>query len=314
MGQQGGANHIKTAVNPRFASFLIHHLRTIHIRSTDSTLLTTMAVRNTDVQSISDEDIVFMCTCPSSQTLDGSRRVVKITPHLVVKFGQNVTREEDRNQRFAYQRLRPYVVIPKVHRYFERQRYVAPEQFDGMFLHHGYTITLGYLVMDYVEGEVLNHQNYHESMPMVLKVIEEMQNIESEVPGPTGTGPSRGIFWEDDYPAFENKGQLEDWINERLHLGGTRSSLSSLPLVFCHGDLALRNILRTPDGSICLLDWYSAGFYPRIFELCILELRSLTTAEEGFNNALIQSFVISDQESSELAMIKRAWGNSQRFA
>ena len=37
-------------------------------------------------------------------------------------------------------------------------------------------------------------------------------------------------------------------------------------LVFCHLDIAPRNLLRQEDGSLCLIDWASAGYYPRLFE------------------------------------------------
>lgn len=38
----------------------------------------------------------------------------------------------------------------------------------------------------------------------------------------------------------------------------------------CHLDIAPRNLLYLADGSVCLLDWATAGFYPRFFEVCVL--------------------------------------------
>lgn len=34
--------------------------------------------------------------------------------------------------------------------------------------------------------------------------------------------------------------------------------------------VAPRNFILLQDGSLCLLDWTSAGFYPRFFESCVL--------------------------------------------
>jgi len=47
-----------------------------------------------------------------------------------------------------------------------------------------------------------------------------------------------------------------------------------LKLVLCHLDIAPRNILwlDEDDGALCIVDWASAGYYPRIFEWCSLDI------------------------------------------
>lgn len=43
-------------------------------------------------------------------------------------------------------------------------------------------------------------------------------------------------------------------------------SFQDCELVLSHLDIAPRNIIWQDDGTIRLIDWQSAGFYPRLFE------------------------------------------------
>jgi len=45
----------------------------------------------------------------------------------------------------------------------------------------------------------------------------------------------------------------------------------SQQLVLTHLDLAARNLGRMPDGTIAILDWAMAGFFPRWFDHAMLE-------------------------------------------
>ncbi|KAK9357782.1 hypothetical protein V1504DRAFT_436424 [Lipomyces starkeyi] len=92
-------------------------------------------------------------------------------------------------------------------------------------------------------------------------------------PGPLHRGISRGLLWEENgKPTFGTVQQMERWLNVRLPDVESKLALEKYPLVLCHLDLAPRNIIKLEDGSVCLLDWASAGFYPRFFEVCLLKI------------------------------------------
>ena len=65
---------------------------------------------------------------------------------------------------------------------------------------------------------------------------------------------------------------MERWLNFRLLDTESKLALKEYPLVLCHLDLALRNIIWLEDGSICFVDWASAGFYSRLFKVCLLKI------------------------------------------
>lgn len=88
--------------------------------------------------------------------------------------------------------------------------------------------------------------------------------------------------------------EMDDWMDDRLVL--QKMKLERIPqtrvdgremlkdfkrgcgfqwskLVMCHLDIAPRNLMLLPDGSLCFLDWAFAGFYPSIFEIYTLKAR-----------------------------------------
>jgi len=78
-------------------------------------------------------------------------------------------------------------------------------------------------------------------------------------------------------------------------------------------DIAPRNILWQEDGSLCLVDWASAGYYPRIFEFCA---QWIIEGKEGkFNKLLLDSMEsLPDRELAQKVSILRAWRNSQKYS
>ena len=81
-------------------------------------------------------------------------------------------------------------------------------------------------------------------------------------------------------------------------------------LILCHLDIVLRNFLLLRDGSISLLDWASAGFYPRIFEECVL--RITRRLEGSFSNNGLKLERLTDEEVQIKSMIQ-AYSDSVRF-
>jgi len=52
---------------------------------------------------------------------------------------------------------------------------------------------------------------------------------------------------------------------------GTKLLFRSNQLPFCHLDLSRRNILLREDGTLVLLDWADAGFYPKALQIWSLK-------------------------------------------
>jgi thiamine kinase-like enzyme len=98
---------------------------------------------------------------------------------------------------------------------------------------------------------------------------------------------------------------MEAWFNVRLLDIKTKISFAGLDLVFCHLDLFPRNILWLDNQPPCVLDWASAGFYPRIFERC-----SQLITQQPVVNQVILDQNISQFEVDQVDQILKAWWNN----
>jgi thiamine kinase-like enzyme len=107
---------------------------------------------------------------------------------------------------------------------------------------------------------------------------------------------------------------MEDFFNERIFPHQSSKIKLRSELVLCHLDIAPRNILWREDGSICFLDWASAGFYPRSFEFAAQNY--LLGFEKNFNQMLMDAIMpplLKDEKAQSLGvMIAR--GNSERYS
>jgi thiamine kinase-like enzyme len=90
---------------------------------------------------------------------------------------------------------------------------------------------------------------------------------------------------------------MEDWLNHRLPDVEAKLALEKYPLVLCHLDLAPRNMIRLEDGSLCLLDWKSAGLYPRFFEVCILSIAEYTHGQYELDLISWMAELTEDEEA-----------------
>ena len=276
-----------------------------------------------DYLTASDEELRTFCHSKSEKEIVGGLKygnlVLKLSQHAVIKYGLGVTYDEAVNQEYAFNHLDPKIVrVPKVYRYFH---------------HESPPWSIGYLVMEYIEGENLEKVSL-EDHPQVLKdvttaikhvhsvthatVSNVTENYTGEVtecqagrsvldkvigsvteqrPGPISGGVPHGYMWSE-YGArqrFQTLDEIQDWINYRLGYFDLKVDLKPYELRFCHLDLARRNMILQPDGSICLLDWQSAGFYPRIFEIRCIHL--LLTSDPVFFNHLLKELEV--EESSD---------------
>jgi thiamine kinase-like enzyme len=202
---------------------------------------------------LSNDEIVQRCHDPRRELLGTTHqtgRVVRLTEKTVVKFGWGVTAEEADNQRRAFELLDNRIIrVPEVYRYFSRSHAKGdPES--------------GYLVMEYIHGEVLDEKNSpsKERIEQIAQILHHFSIIRGNCPGPLRGGISRGLLWEENgKPVFKSVQQMERWLNYRLSRVESKLSIHEYPLILCHLNLAPRNIVWLPDGSVCFLDWSSAG-------------------------------------------------------
>lgn len=76
--------------------------------------------------------------------------------------------------------------------------------------------------------------------------------------------------------------------------------LERYPLVLCHLDLALRNFIWLENGSVCLVDWASAGVYPRFFEICLLKV--MENSHKDYERTLINRIKLTDEEEAQMLL------------
>ena len=258
----------------------------------------TMELLSTRPEDLSDSEIIERCFNPNRQVIGGlmyGNRVVKLSEEIVVKFGRGVTAEEADNQRRVTELLdRNIVRIPQVYRFFTRLVKGAPR---------------GFLVMEYIHGHFSESPNSRQ-INQLAQILSYFASIHGEHPGPLQRGVSRGLLWEENgKPAFESIQQMERWLNFRLpDVEAKKLALEKYPLVLCHLDLAPRNILWLDDGSVCLLDWASAGFYPRFFEVSLLKLMEYTHGD--YETTLITRMErLTDDEEAQISLLSSSFHN-----
>ncbi|KGO76608.1 Aminoglycoside phosphotransferase [Penicillium italicum] len=164
---------------------------------------------------------------------------------------------------------------------------------------------VGYIIMSYEAGEQLQQywdrvsQNEQNSVLDQLRgYVNQMREIPGDFIGGLDRSPCRdGIFEAGygDYTSYSygpykseekfNEGivqalrdRLPSTVREREHdidsnffnseymLYQTVRGLKNHKIVFTHGDLHPGNILVRADGTVVLLDWGSAGFWPEYWE------------------------------------------------
>ncbi|KAF2245163.1 kinase-like protein, partial [Trematosphaeria pertusa] len=202
-----------------------------------------------------EDEIIWHCSRSNPDRnviseLKGGLSVIRISEDAVVKCGMGVTEFEARNQQRAYETLDLATIrVPQVYRFFA----------SGLN---------GYLIMEYINGRPMSSFKdpdiYLEPM---VKVLKHFEQVRQNKPGPFHGGVAFGQLWLDyDLIAPVTVSDIEEYYNRRQLEKRSHLELTGYPLIFCHLDIAPRNILVLEDGSLCLIDWNSAGFYPRLFE------------------------------------------------
>jgi hypothetical protein len=214
---------------------------------------------------LTDSDILESCRSTSPFAGSGyGNWLVKISEHLVVKFGVGIQRQEAENQEFARRNVNPTILyVPQVYRFFEAE-------FSGLIM--------GFIVMEYVGGNSFEGLNIIEDSTLAKRTISAIQHLATippppgHGPGPVGGGSAHGYLWSDSGTGctFRTVDDMEAWMNARLDVVKQPTiSFANQQFTMHHMDLVRRNICLGPNSSICFMDWAFAGFYPRIFEIYV---------------------------------------------
>ena len=117
------------------------------------------------------------------------------------------------------------------------------------------------------------------------------------------------------YIVMENIKGLESTIEDmESFLGNAGATLDPADLLFtlCHLDVSPRVILWLTDGTFCLLDWESVGFYPRLFEVC--EQQALVGKDGNFNRILLDHMKsLTAHEEEQVDLLLWAYRRLQRY-
>ncbi|KAG4436696.1 hypothetical protein IFR05_007810 [Cadophora sp. M221] len=218
-----------------------------------------MASSVLDHKTASDDEIAAYRSNPNHTSLSEicyDNHVVKLSEEAVVKFGIGVKEEEAKSLKRAYELVGHDIVrVPFVYRFFIRAKQ-------------------GYIVMEYMQGRVIKPVEEHGLIERIADILAYLTTIRGSIPGPLGGGVSSGILWSEhsEEPLLHSVEEMESWFNRRLRKADAKLRFRESALVMCHLDKAPRNSLLLEDGAICLLDWASAGFYPRVFEECAIRI------------------------------------------
>jgi thiamine kinase-like enzyme len=249
--------------------------------------------------NLSEDDIIAACSNPKSQRPGKHHhcnRVIKLNEDIVVKYGYGVREEEAHNIQKVYELVDQSVVrTPRLFRYFRRA-------------------SSGYILMEFIDGVVAEDVDESLALKTMISILQHFKSVTGYKPGPLGGGWSRGLMWEDQEAHFHGSITImEKWYNRRLIRPGTLS-FADETLVLCHLDLSRRNIILPQNNSNppAVVDWMSAGFYPRSFELYMLSLQH-ELVEGDFYKILLERLSVSPATQQQIELISEVWSNAKKF-
>ncbi|EEP75803.1 predicted protein [Uncinocarpus reesii 1704] len=230
--------------------------------------------------------------------------IIRLPGGIVAKIGAGVTPSEVATQSYAYHHLdRRIVCVPRIYHYFQ--------DFSDRVL------PTGYLFMEYIPGPTLEEFDEPTSTHLtqrLAKVVQLLQQFQANIPGPVGGGIPLGNMWgyHDAGMAFNSAEDLTAWVNRRIELLKKTVDFSPCPLVLCHLDLCRRNVIVSKDGSLYLLDWAFAGFYPRFYETAGINFYK-DDFWKSFLDAVNKTIALTDDEKRSMDLILRARAASLRW-
>lgn len=263
-----------------------------------------------DTLPFNDDDIVHLChnygvlQLPLLSHESSGRKVVRLSDGIVVKFGLGVTQQEAMAQQLAFKEVnREVLCIPQVYHFFERP--------DSLFW------KTGYLVMEYVEGVTVEQMAWEQPgmLMRIVVAVNAINSIPSKIPGPVSGGVAHHSLWSENGSriAFQNVHHLEAYLNERLSFFQRETHIREEDLRLCHMDVAPRNFMIDRLGRLYVLDWATAGFFPRYFELWAIEFTQ-TVSGTSFGPDLIHSLKATPEEMLELENLTLVYRYNSCFA
>lgn len=147
-------------------------------------------------------------------------------------------------------------------------------------------------------------------------ILQHFSTITNNAPGSLGGGPSTGLLLPETNDLFiSTLSNIEDWFNSRLFPAqGLRCvTLQHSKFILCHLDIAPRNLIWQDNGSVCFLDWASAGFYPPLLEFVS---QWIVEGKDGnFRSMLLQAMApLSKADMEQKAPICQALYNTQKYS
>ena len=185
----------------------------------------------------------------------------------MVKFGLNVRQDEFQVQKYVYDRVDTAVLrVPRPIRFFEKR----DVPLEGL--------RCGFLISEHIEGTDVPHEMQPRELSQLLEAVKHLWSLpvpSDSGPGPICGSPPQGYLWSDDGvpKSFKTTEDMQQFINNCVNMDANGAvmydylDIQHLPLIVCHGDLKRENLRVTANGSLCILDWVHAGFYPMVFEL-----------------------------------------------
>lgn len=197
------------------------------------------------IMSILTEDLVIsLCHHPVLSVSHFLKRVVRIPDRVAVKFGHLVTAQEFKNLLVARQRLDADIVnVPTAYQFMKK---------DG----------IGYIVMDYVDGDALDLASARNMAEELGKVLSHIHQHGATKPGPLGGGPVSGALWPNhEEVEFSDTDDMQLWFNRRSPSSWHKLDLRRHSISMCHLDFSPRNIMVV-GSRIYLTGWSASGYFP----------------------------------------------------
>jgi serine/threonine protein kinase len=215
--------------------------------------------------------------------LEGGHSIIRISKDVIIKCGFSVTQQEADNQDKAY-----YLVDQKIIRVPRVLRYVrSPDT--------------GYLIMEFIDGEPLHTFDDPDICATMIQVLAHFAQIRRDRPGPLSRGAAQGILWSAGGSISPSSiTEIETYFNTTQLRKHAKIQLDGLPFSLCHLDLAPRNVLKLNDGSLCLIDWATAGFYPKLFEVCTLQINCPTSK-------ILEACHLDPNETAQARLLEHAY-------
>lgn len=175
--------------------------------------------------------------------------------------------------------------------------------------------------MDLIEGTQLDQLPLPDSLRLTNRVMEALHHIHSfngsDCPGPLDGSHARGLLWSEysSGQSFNSRNDLQRYLDMTLAYSNDKVTIdvTNMPLSLYHLNIAPRNIIVSSDGSICLLDWGCAGFYPSIFETWAIQFEGHVRGHP-LMNALGSELVNRPSEQAQVDALMHVYAVNQRVA